>query len=568
MYASRDIYARRALSQVSRLLGNQDRDAYSPTYGCLHRDYWLYKTSDFPDAVRQFGVHALALVYRHDFPGNFYKGQPKMLEWTTAGLSFWAQIQHREGSFDEFYPYERGWVGPTGFTTYAIIEAFRLIQDEVPAPAAARVGTAIRRAARFIARGQSEEDHLANHHAMGCLAVWKAYELLGDGELKEGFARLWKGFLQYHHAAEGWCKEYDGVDPGYLSAVVSFLGKIYQTNPDPEIFEVLQRCVEFCGPFVYPNGFYAGSLGSRNTGHFYPHGFEILAGKIPLAAAIAENMLRELGEGKLVPPEIMSDRYVVYRVPELLQAYLDYTPRPASLPPLPYERGPFRKYFPAAGIYVAVEGDYYVVANLAKGGVLKVFDRHRRRALLNDCGLIGQLTDGRVVSSQGVSAIYERGEAEGGWTVSGFFMAVPTHKLFTPLKNLLFRATLVAVGWSPRLSHLLKGYIRKVLILRERAVPVRFRRRFRVQGGEMEVHDEVQVERRCRFTSLRVGDEFYVRFVPQSRFFQSQELDARGHTIDAAPLERLNAGERLVIRRAMADAQQGEWKISISSGNR
>ena len=85
---------------------------------------------------------------------------------------------------------------------------------------------------------------------MACLAVWKAYELLEDPALKDGFERLLQGFLSYHNAEEGWSREYDGVDPGYLSATVSFLAKIYQSNPDPNIFEVLQQSVEFCSYFV------------------------------------------------------------------------------------------------------------------------------------------------------------------------------------------------------------------------------------------------------------------------------------------------------------------------------
>jgi len=154
---------------------------------------------------------------------------------------------------------------------------------------------------------------------MACLALWKAHELLDSPELKQGFGRLWEGFLRYHNSEEGWSREYDGVDPGYLSATISFLAKIYEDNQDRDIFEVLRQSVEFCSYFVYPNGFYGGSLGSRNTQHFYPYGFEILAQEIPIAAAIAEMMLQALSEGKLVPPEIMSDRYVFYRVPEFLQ---------------------------------------------------------------------------------------------------------------------------------------------------------------------------------------------------------------------------------------------------------
>ena len=46
-------------------------------------------------------------------------------------------------------------------------------------------------------------------------------------------------------------------------------------------------------------------------------------------------MLAALADGNLVPPRIMSDRYAVYRVPELLQAVLDHTTRPTALPPRP-----------------------------------------------------------------------------------------------------------------------------------------------------------------------------------------------------------------------------------------
>jgi hypothetical protein len=284
----RNVYAAKAISQIPRILSLQDRNLFSPTYGCMHRDYWLYKTSDFADAVRQFGVHALALVYARDFPNNPYRNHPKIRDWAFAAMEFWISIQHKDGSFDEFYPFERGWVGPTAFTTFTMVESLNLLKDEIPSDLEKRLRNTISQAAHFIAAGESEEDHLANHHAMACLAVWKAYRLLNDPGLKEGFARVWRNFLKYHNAKEGWSREYDGVDPGYLSATVSFLGKIYADNPDPEILEVLKQSVEFCSYFVYPNGFFAGSMGSRNTLHFYAHGFEILSDKIPMAGSIAE----------------------------------------------------------------------------------------------------------------------------------------------------------------------------------------------------------------------------------------------------------------------------------------
>jgi hypothetical protein len=550
----RNTYAAKAISQIPRILSLQDRNPFSPTYGCMHRDYWLYKTSDFADAVRQFGVHALALVYCRDFPNNPYRNHPKIRDWAIAAIEYWISIQHEDGSFDEFYPFERGWVGPTAFTTFTMVESFNLLKDDISSDLESRFKKTVSLAAHFIAAGESEEDHLANHHAMACLAVWKSYRLLNDPKLKDGFAKVWNGFLRYHNAKEGWSREYDGVDPGYLSATVSFLGKIYADNSDAEILEVLKQSVEFCSYFVYPNGFFAGSMGSRNTLHFYAHGFEILADKIPMAAAIAEKMLKALSEGKLVPPEIMSDRYLFYRVPEFLQAYLDYKPRAESLPPLPYEREQ-TSYFPESRIYFSSKGDHSVIANLAKGGVVKIFDRRSGRLLLNDCGVVGRLNDGTVVTSQWVDPAFQAKGENNSWEVSGSLNAVPSNKLFTPLKNLVFRGILVGLGWSSKFSHRLKGRIRKSLMLGRRPVNVAFKRHFAWQSDSIEVTTEIWSTGGSVVHNLSVGDEFFVRYVPQSRFFQMQELDTAGYTLTADEIAKLNRGEHVTIRSVVGKKQ-------------
>jgi len=551
--AERSVYAEKALSQLPRILGNQDRNPFSPTYGCFHRDYWLDKTSDFPDAVRQFAVHALALVYKHNMPGNIYYQHPKVLEWANAGLSFWADIQHGDGSFDEFYPYERGWVGPTAFTTYTTVEALNLLGDEVPAEVRQKVENAVRKAAHFVAAGESEEDHLANHHAMACLAVWKAYALLGDEKLKEGYERVWQGFLSYQ-TKEGWSVEYDGIDPGYLSATVSFLAKIYQDNKDPRLLEVIRDSVEMSSYFAYPNGFYGGSLGSRNTLHFYCHGYEVIADEVPLAGAVAEHLLQGLADDKLVPPEIISDRYLVYRVPEFLLAYVDYQERPAELPELPFERAPFTKYFDEARVFVKKTPDHYTAANLAKGGVLKVFDLEDNTLVLNDCGVIGETTEGKNFTSQWVDPSYQVSHSEDGFEVAGACQWVPSHKVFNLLKNLAFRGVLLLIGWSPKLAHMLKGQIRKTLMLGQRPSPVHFKRQVQL-GDKVTVTDTLSLNDDVKVTSLAIGDEFFVRYVPQSRYFQSQELAVSGVTLTPEELNELNSKRTFSKTQALTLAQ-------------
>lgn len=560
MSARREAYAERAIPAVARLLTLLDRNPHSPTYGCFHRDYWLYKTSDFPDAVRQFGVHVLALVYKHEFPESPYMGQVKVRDWCVAALDFWAGLQHADGSFDEFYPYERGWCGPTAFTTFTVCEAMMLLGGEVPGAVRERVTAAVLKAAHFIGKGESEEDHLANHHAMSCLAIWKAYEMTGDESLKPAYERVWKGFLAYHQADEGWSREYDGVDPGYLSATVSFLGKIYQSNGDPRIREIIERSAGFCAYFIYPNGFYAGSLGSRNTQHFYPHGFEILAREAPLAAALAERALAALDGGGLVPPEIMSDRYVFYRVPELLQAFLDYAERPAQLPPLPYERENFTEFFEKSRIFAAVRGQRYVIANLAKGGVIKVFDRANGELVLADNGILGRLEDGTLLTSQWIDADYVCEAGEKGFSIAGRMQAPPPQKVFSLFKNLVFRGVLFVMGWSPGFCHFLKGKIRDVLILGQRAGPARFERRLDFEAGEVVITDEVSLDSGVRLSALSFGDDTFVRYVPQSRFFQRQELETSGYTLDPKELADLNRNETIRIE-ARTEGSRFERKV-------
>ena len=536
----KSVYCDKAINQIPRLLGNLDRNEFSPTYGCFHRDYWLDKTSDFPDAVRQFGVHSLALVYKHPFEKNDYYKNERIRDWCVAGLTFWAKIQHSDGSFDEFYPYERGWVGPTAFTTFTIIEAYNIISDEIDNETKSIILSGIKKAAYFIAKGESEEDHLANHHAMACLAVWKSYELLKEEKLKESYNNLWKNFKSYHNYNEGWSREYDGVDPGYLSATVSFLAKIYKTNPDPEILEVVKKSVEFVSYFVYPNGFYAGSLGSRNTLHFYSHGFEYFAKKIPLAGSIAKKMMYALSENKLVPPEIMSDRYVFYRVPEFLESYLDCHGKLENYPPLPYERNNFKNFFKESRIFVTKNKNTYIIANISKGGVLKVFDTKLSKLVHNDCGLLGELDDNTIVTSQWIDNSYEYEITDSGFIVTGYLNKVPANKLFTPLKNIIFRSVLVLMSWSSSFSHYLKAKIRKTLILGQRKVDIRFKREILIEENKLLLNDEVEILNSSKFKRLLIGGEFFVRYVPQSRYFQSQELGINHEYVDKDSLQKLN----------------------------
>ena len=109
-------YAQLALDEIPRLLSSQDRNPFSPSYGSFNREFWHTRTKCFPDSIAQFGTLSLALIFAHKFPGGeeYYQNK-EIKKWTLAGIINWMKIQHADGSYDEFYPNERGWAGPTGF---------------------------------------------------------------------------------------------------------------------------------------------------------------------------------------------------------------------------------------------------------------------------------------------------------------------------------------------------------------------------------------------------------------------------------------------------------------------
>jgi hypothetical protein len=172
----------------------------------------------------------------------------------------------------------------------------------------------------------------------------------------------------------------------------------------------------------------------------------------------------------------------------------------------------------------------------------------------NDCGILGQLGDNTVVSSQWIDEDYDLNVEDEELTIEGHLNKMPSTKLFTPLKTIVFRAALVLGSWSSRFSHILKGSIRKILMLGTRPVSARFRRRIQLRGNELRVDDEIAT-RGTKFRTLMVGGEFFVRYVPQSRYFQRQELDAESHVLEPSQIKRLNEQGTLTISRTVKDDQ-------------
>ncbi len=92
---------------VRRILSMQDRDPYSSTRGCFDRRFWAWKLVDFPEATFQRNAAALANLWSSPWSPHYHDDQ--ILASVIAGMEYAAVIQHKDGSFDQAFPFERSY---------------------------------------------------------------------------------------------------------------------------------------------------------------------------------------------------------------------------------------------------------------------------------------------------------------------------------------------------------------------------------------------------------------------------------------------------------------------------
>lgn len=384
----RGVYLQVALRAVPRLLASVDRNPYSPAYGCFDRQYWHYRTSSFPSEMYQEAVLPLAMVYVHPLPGNRWHGAERLRELAIAGISFAARSSHRDGSCDDYYPFERAF-GAAVFSLQAAAKAYLLLELDEPALRAWLV-----RRARWVAT-HGESGRLTNHHAVGALGLHAVYQLTGDAEFAQARDVLLARVLAWQ-SAEGWFAEYEGADLGYQTLTIDCLAKLARWTDRWRLAEPLDRAVRFARAFLHPDGSFGGAYGSRGTVQYYPHGLELLAATSADAADLADAHLKYLAAGRQLP--YADDRLYVHRLASLLGAWLDWSPvRPAGP-----QTGSHASFFSEAGLLVHRSEMQSTIVSTARGGVV----RHQSASgTVWDTGLVVQLSDGRLAVSQQ----YERG---------------------------------------------------------------------------------------------------------------------------------------------------------------
>ncbi|MEW6615745.1 MAG: hypothetical protein AB1401_09810 [Thermodesulfobacteriota bacterium] len=516
-----DIYAETAIGQIPRLLSMMDRKEFSLNYGCLDRPYWQYRMIDFPGASFQTAALSLAMAYKNNYPHSVYFNNRRVKKWAIAAIQFLAKIQNADGSFSHFYP--NIWsLAVVAFPVYSVSEAYLLLEDEMDNRTKESLYSMFKKAGDWMVRCDDME--VTNQMAGAAMALYNIYLITQDNKyLVDSQAKIDR--ILTTQTPDGYFYEYGGGDIGYSTVTIDYLAKYYQKTGKEYLLEPLERLIEYVSYFFHPNFTSGGEYASRNNEFVIPGGFEILADRIPLAGTIGDFVLNGLKEKAIIDSATLDGLYLCVNNHSYLEAYENYKPRKKTEPIPHYQKG--IRYFPFSKTLVINNDAFYSVVGAGKGGTIRIYTRNgsQSRLLLDDCGLVGRLSNSTVVSSQWLDPDYKIDYDENKRLISikGNLHRINQASL-TSCKLFLSRIVLSVISKLPSVRRFIYKKLRQILITKSSSFPVGFKRDIQFYDEKIIIVDHVIREKSLKFLYLDALSKFTTMYGQSKEFFQPQEL--------------------------------------------
>ena len=559
----KDLFAREALAQIPKILTLLDRNPHSPTYGCFDRNFWHYKIIDFPSGMAQEFVFPLALIYDTDVPDNPYYHQPVIKDWVEAGIIYAARSAHKDGSCDDYFPFERA-SGAAAFSLLACIESYIILNlkeildlkeknlEDNKLDNQAILNFFIKRA-DWLAH-HHESGQLTNHQALIVLCLEKLSKLLQTSRWDKAKVQRLERVLSWQNS-EGWFVEYEGCDPGYHTLSISCLAQIYQFNSDIRIKEALVKAVKLAAEFIHPDGSYGGEYTSRNTYNFFPYGFELVGKWIPEALQINDRFLQGLANG--LSPCYADDHIIGHHTWNYLLAWRDFVEK-RPIEERPVEEKPLeeksvvnisaknRIWLENAKILIDRRENTQLYLALNKGGVFKLF--RDNKLVVADTQISLQVRQkGKIKNAVGhLVGPYKLNISDDEITVSGQ-LGWAKQKQMTPLNLLILRVVMLTVGRF--FPDLIRKLLQRILITGKNDAPFRFIRRLSWEKGKWHINDEIQAQSWDKVIAAGIGCDQTSIYVVMSRTFQRSQLQPWLDLTDE--VKKLAPSQALKIKREL-----------------
>lgn len=540
------------LSQIDmacrHLLSEQNRDIYTPNYGCFDRRYWGWKIVDYPEATFQRNTYPLAwmgLRIRKSNP-EFSKLLFRSVE---AGLGFTLKIQHKDGSFDQAFPNEHSF-GATAFLLHPLLKAYQIVKHQISLSYRKKIEDSLFRAGKFLCANDETHGHIANHIAGAVLALIECSEFFHDDSFKHRANELLDSIFS-RQSSEGWFLEYEGADPGYQTLCLYYLAQVFRVRPNAELTDVLEKAIDFLSFFVHPDGTFAGEYGSRRTALFYPGGIALLSRDFPAALSITRFMLQSMSQERTIT---LKDVDMGNLAPLLVNymAVIDADLPSEAVPPLlPFERSSVCQDFSEAGLYIRGNKNFYAIFGVSNGGVLKVYDRQKSAIVWNDAGYIGQLHDGAYITTQ-VTHMNQ------SYTVKEDVISMQTNfcrmlrAMPSPCQFVLLRLLNLTVMRNVYLGNLIKKFLVSLLIGGKKYVPLSIKRVVKFEDKQVMITDILTPKGKLMLQWLEYGIPFVSIHMASARYFDgNSNCCQEGIAIKENDIKKLNLNHEIIIQNTI-----------------
>ena len=514
----REQYFTLAKNQLSRLFSRMDREKISKTFGSFDRTFWSWKFTDFSGSRFQESLYVASWFYNFKKTKNEYYKSKTLLNWIEGGLNFWVSLQHKDGSFDEAYPYERS-LAATAFTSFYIGEAYLLLKDELNLEIKNIVLNSLLRSGDWLCHNSEKHGILTNHIAAAAASLIILWKISNKSKYLER-ANFFLNIIYSHQNSEGWYEEYGGADIGYQSHGCFYLARIWTITKDKKLLASLRSSIKFFKYFVHPNGTIGGEYGSRNTTFYFPAAFEILASVSNEARSIA----------KFMRASIFSDNSVglntvdAYNFSPMINNYIfayEYSKNLNTNFELPFQKNGIFK-FRNAGIFIISKPRYYAIFSSSKGGVLKVFSKVNRSKTFSNCGYWGALNKNEIITSQSFSLNHKFFINKNIFKVRVPFVKI-NQKTMNPWLFICFRIFSLTVGRNKFISQKLKNLLVKVLINNNKNIDIIFDREVEFKSSEIIIKDFINGKINTK--DLYNEDKFSSIHMGSSKYFHIEDLN-------------------------------------------
>ena len=438
------------------------------------------------------------------------------LAWVVKSFDYLKAIQHGDGSCDQAFPNEHSH-GATAFLLFDIARAYQLVQDKLPEENREAVSETMKKMGDYLIAHDEKHGFISNHLLGAAAGLGVLYKITRDEKYKD-HAEFCINKVLSEQSPEGWYIEYGGADPGYQTLAIYYLAHYYVETKDEAALESLKKAIEFVSYFVHPDGSFGGEYGSRNTEVFYPGGFALLYDEIPLARCVLDFMIDKIENGNTVNLNTID----IGNLAPLLSSYLNVIEYvkgniEASEETIPFCKKPFVEEFKEAGIIVYNGQNNYAVIGVSKGGVIKEFDKNTCTKLRDDCGYIGKLKTGEIISTQKLTEpkyVLNADHLQMQADLYQIKQSVPD-----PLKFLLLRIFNLTAGRIHWIREAVKRILVKTLLTNSKKSNYRLDRKVSF-GSPLKVEDHIGPEvNNDEFAYLKHGIKFSTIHMASSKFF-------------------------------------------------